>query len=86
MSAASNETQNVELPDDDILKQRYVFIGQLYNLFKTIVRWYFTSLSESQAETILSKGSSGKQTRTSRFLVSDLPSSKNYRISIRLGS
>ena len=33
MSAASNESPNVELPDDDILKQRYVFTGKLL-LFK----------------------------------------------------
>ena len=45
-------------------------------------RWFFASLSESQAETKLNSGRVTPR-RDSRFLISDLPPSKNYRLSIR---
>ena len=60
-----------------------MFTARMYSLYYIKIRWFFTLLSESQAETILNEGSSGKQTRASRFLVSNLPSSKDYRITIR---
>lgn len=85
--SVSNEAPDTELSvDDDIQKQRYtIYIVQIFCYQKETIRWFFTLLSESQAETILNEGSSGRKTRTSRFLVSNLPSSKDYRISIRLG-
>ncbi|XP_065898542.1 uncharacterized protein [Dysidea avara] len=44
-------------------------------------RWFFSLISASQAETILSQESTGG--RISRFVVSNIPPSKDYRLSVR---